>query len=190
MVAGGGFESEHNYMSAWRTMVTLTKEQGIRRLFRGTLLTLAVAPLTGAWWFAYELLKSYTYGISPAVGTLLSRNLPSTLIERLPVYCTSTTDNLLINCLVATFTNVGMGILTNPIYVLRLRLQVNRTLINVRWPIIYILKDILQHEGVGALWKGLGVNLFVAAMGGCVFGMTYESAKKFSDITVVTPSSS
>ncbi|CCW63222.1 unnamed protein product [Phytomonas sp. EM1] len=183
MVAGGSFASEHNYMSAWRTMLTLTREQGVRRLFRGTFLTLVVAPLSGAWWFAYEFLKAYAYGVGPAVGAFLSRNLPLPLIARLPAYCTSTTDNLLINCLVATSTSVGMGILMNPIYVLRLRLQVNKTVRNVRCPIFYILKDILHHEGVGALWKGLGVNLFAAAMGGCVFGITYESAKRFSDNT-------
>lgn len=183
MVAGSSFSSEHNYMSAWRTTLTLVHEQGIRSLFRGTLLTLAVTPLTGAWWFVYELFKRRAYAAAPAVATTLDAVVPSAVVVRLPRYCTSTTDNVLINCGVGAATSIVMGVIMNPVYVLRLRLQVYKKPEGVRFPVLGILKDILAHEGPRALMKGLGMNLFIGAAGGCAFGLTYEGAKKLSDIS-------
>ncbi|GET93770.1 hypothetical protein, conserved [Leishmania tarentolae] len=183
MVAGSSYSSEHNYMSAARTTVTLVREQGISCLFRGTLLTLVVAPLTGAWWFVYESFKRLLYGAAPAIGARLSSVVPQSVQRRLPLCCTSTTDNALVNAGVGAAASMVIGLIMNPFYVLRLRLQVGKRIEGVRFPLLHIVRDVLKNEGVRALWKGLGGNLLVGIIGGCSFGFTYEGAKQFSDIT-------
>ncbi|EPY28252.1 carrier protein [Strigomonas culicis] len=181
MVAGSAFSSDHNYMSAWRTTHTLVREQGVRCLFRGTLLTLVVSPLTGAWWFLYESLKRRAYAAAPALGQLASAVVPRPLRDRAPPYLVSTTDNVLINSSVGGLTSIVVGIVMNPLYVIRLRLQVGKSMGKVRFPILHILREVYQHEGYRAFWKGLGVNLFMGVIGGCAFGATYEGAKQLSD---------
>lgn len=184
MVAGGAITSEHNYMSAWRTTTTLVREQGLGSLFRGTLLTLAVTPLTGAWWFVYEYFKSVAYNAAPTMAEWMGSRSPDGLARRLPEAFTSTTDNLILNSLVGALSSMVLGVVMNPIYVLRLRLQVYKPAVRRRFPVVRIMEDVLKHEGVWALWKGLGANLFVGVVGGCAFGMTYEGTKKFSDNTI------
>jgi hypothetical protein len=184
MVAGSSFASHgHNYMSAWRTTLTLVREQGVSCLFRGTVLTMVVSPLTGAWWFVYESFKRIVYGAAPAIGAHLSTVVPESVQQRLPHHCTSTTDNVIVNAGVGAATSMVIGIVMNPIYVLRLRLQVGKRIHGVRFPLWCIMKDVLKKEGARALWKGLGGNLLVGVVGGCAFGFTYEGAKEFSDIT-------
>lgn len=183
MVAGSSFSQDHNYMSAWRTTVTLVREQGASCLLRGTLLTMVVAPLTGAWWFVYESFKRMAYGAAPALGARLSAVVPQRLRQRLPNHCTSTTDNVLVNAGVGASASMVIGIVMNPIYVLRLRLQVGKRVEGVRFPLWGIVRDVLRNEGVRALWKGLGGNLLVGVVGGCAFGFTYEGAKEFSDVS-------
>lgn len=183
MVAGSSFSSEHNYMSAARTTMTLVREQGIGSLFRGTMLTLAVTPLTGAWWFVYETFKRLAYAAAPAVAKRLGEVVPTSVTNQLPWYFTSTTDNVIINCSVGASASMVMGLVMNPVNVLRLRLQVYKQPRGVRFPVAGILRDILKNEGPRALFKGLGVNLFIGVIGGCSFGITYEGSKKFSDIT-------
>ncbi|KAG5465995.1 hypothetical protein CUR178_00711 [Leishmania enriettii] len=183
MVAGSSCSSEHNYMSAARTTVTLVREQGMSCLFRGTLLTLVVAPLTGAWWFVYESFKRLVYGAAPAIGARLSVVVPESVQRCLPLCCTSATDNILVNAGVGAAASMVIGVVMNPFYVLRLRLQVGKRIEGVRFPLVHIVKDVLKNEGVRALWKGLGGNLLVGVVGGCSFGFTYEGAKQFSDIT-------
>ncbi|KPI89360.1 hypothetical protein ABL78_1486 [Leptomonas seymouri] len=184
MVAGSPFASQgHNYMSAWRTTVTLVREQGVSCLLRGTVLTMVVAPLTGAWWFVYESFKRMAYGAAPVIGARFSSVVPQTIQQRLPHHCTSTTDNVLVNAGVGAAASMVIGTIMNPIYVLRLRLQVGKRIEGVSFPLWHILKDVLKNEGARALWKGLGGNLLVGVVGGCAFGFTYEGAKEFSDIT-------
>ncbi|KPA81860.1 putative mitochondrial mitochondrial carrier protein (MCP19) [Leptomonas pyrrhocoris] len=187
MVAGCSFSAQgHNYMSAWGTTVTLVREQGVSCLLRGTVLTMVVAPLTGAWWFVYESFKRMAYGVAPGVGARLSAVVPQTLQQCLPHHCTSTTDNVLVNAGVGAAASMVIGVVMNPIYVLRLRLQVGKRIVGVRFPLWYIMSDVLRNEGARALWKGLGGNLLVGVVGGCAFGFTYEGAKEFSDITQST----
>ncbi|EPY39515.1 carrier protein [Angomonas deanei] len=181
MVAGSMFSVEHNYMSAWRTTTTLVREQGVRCLFKGTLLTFMAAPLTGAWWFIYETFKSAAYNCAPYIASLLSPMMSPSLISRLPHYMVSHTDNALINMGVGALSSVVLGFVMNPIYVLRLRLQVEKTTGTERFPALRIVKETLRHEGPRALYKGLGINLLMAGVGGCAFGATYEGAKQFSD---------
>ncbi|KAG5490832.1 hypothetical protein JKF63_00954 [Porcisia hertigi] len=183
MVAGSSYSSEHNYMSALRTTMTLVREQGVSCLFRGTLLTLVVAPLTGAWWFVYESFKRRVYGAAPAIGARLSAVVPQPVQQWLPRCCTSSTDNVLVNGGVGAAASMVIGVFMNPIYVLRLRLQVGKRVEGVRFPLLQIVKSMIKNEGVSALWKGLGGNLLVGIVGGCSFGFTYEGAKQLSDIT-------
>lgn len=90
---------------------------------------------------------------------------------------------MLINCAVGAAASITLGVLMNPIYVLRLRMQVEKQHSSSYFLAFHIIQDIIKNEGLHALWKGLATNLFVAMAGGCAFGVTYEGAKKFSDIT-------
>lgn len=183
MVAGSSFSQGHNYMSAWRTTVTLVREQGVSCLLRGTVLTMVVAPLTGAWWFVYESFKRMVYGAAPTIGAWLSGVVSPSLLQRLPQHCTSTTDNVLVNAGVGAAASMVIGIIMNPIYVLRLRLQLGKRIEGTYFPLWHIMKEVLRNEGPRAFWKGLGGNLLVGVVGGCAFGFTYEGAKELSDIT-------
>lgn len=183
MVAGSAFGGGHNYMSAWRTTVTLLRERGMRSLFRGTVLTLVVAPLTGAWWYIYESFKRIAYRMAPLMGEFGVRRLSPTFRASLPSYITSTTDNALINSGVGAAASMVLGVIMNPIYVLRLRLQLGKPIPGVRFPLLHVVRETVHNEGVRALWKGLGGNLVAGVVGGSAFGVTYEGAKQFSDIT-------
>ncbi|ESS65571.1 hypothetical protein TCDM_05953 [Trypanosoma cruzi Dm28c] len=174
---------EHKYRNAFSTTKYILMEQGWRTLFRGTLLTMVVSPLTGAWWFVYELLKQRAYKIASRSAPLLGAVTPARVRQELPVTCTSTTDNLIVNCVVGALSSIIIGILMNPLYVLRLRLQVAKNLGSTRFPAIWMMRNVFREEGIQAFFKGLRANLFMAVIGGSAFGMTYEGAKQFSDIT-------
>ncbi|RNF08172.1 putative mitochondrial substrate/solute carrier [Trypanosoma conorhini] len=174
---------EHRYRNGYHTTRVMLAEQGWRALFRGTLLTMVVSPLTGAWWLVYELLKQRAYSLAARAAPLLRATTPIGVCQKLPVCCTSTRDNILVNCVVGALSSVVIGVLVNPLYVLRLRLQVTKKLQHSRFPAFWILRSVLREEGVQALFKGLRGNLFMAVLGGAAFGMTYEGAKQFSDIT-------
>ncbi|ESL08108.1 hypothetical protein TRSC58_04195 [Trypanosoma rangeli SC58] len=174
---------EHRYGNGYHTTRVVVAEQGWRVLFRGTLLTMVVSPFTGAWWLVYELLKQRSYSLVSRAAPLLRAVTPDGARQKLPLCLTSTKDNILVNCVVGALSSIVIGILVNPLYVLRLRLQVMKKLQCERFPSFWIMRNILREEGVQAFFKGLRGNLFMAVLGGSAFGMTYEGAKQFSDIT-------
>ncbi|KEG08228.1 carrier protein, partial [Trypanosoma grayi] len=182
MVADSRY-GEHRYSNGLQTTRSILAEQGWRALFRGTLLTVILAPLTGAWWLVYELLKHRAYNVVACASPSLVFIIPPEVRRRIPECCTSTTDNLLVNCSVGATASMVISLLLNPFYVLRLRLQVDKNIGYARFPSFVIMKSVLRREGIQAFFKGLHTNLFMAAVGGCAFGMTYEGAKQFSDIT-------
>ncbi|ORC85540.1 uncharacterized protein TM35_000341520 [Trypanosoma theileri] len=182
MVAGNR-PGEPCYRSAYQTTRSIIAEQGWRALFRGTLLTLMVSPITGAWWLVYEFLKQRAYNILECASMKSSLTVPFGLRHRLPSGCTSTTDNVIVNSAVGGVSSMVIGVIMNPLYVLRLRLQVNKDVGDRLFPVIWVMTNIFRREGLRAFFKGIHANLFMGAIGGCAFGMTYEGAKKFSDIT-------
>ncbi|KAH9578168.1 Mitochondrial substrate/solute carrier [Trypanosoma melophagium] len=182
MVAGNR-PGDHCYRNAFQTTRNIVSEQGWRALFRGTLLTVIVSPLTGSWWLVYELLKERAYYILERVSMRSGPILPPGLRHRLPIGCTSTTDNVILNSAVGAVSSMVIGIVMNPLYVLRLRLQLSKDIGNKFFPLFGVMRNIFRQEGFRAFFKGIRANLFMGAMGGCAFGMTYEGAKKFSDVT-------
>lgn len=164
------------YMTASSTLRAVVKDNGLKSLFRGTLITLFVAPVAGGWWYVYEAVKRNAYHVAPYI---LDEVLPAACLKRLPACCVSLTDNAVINSTVGALTNMLFCFLMNPVYVLRLRVQAMPCA--GRWPLRSAAANILRKEGARALWKGLGINMSLAALGGFTFGLAYEGTKLISD---------
>lgn len=177
MVAGpSSTVCQYNYMSALHTARALIRDHGIRCLFRGSLVSLLVAPVVGGWWYVYEAIKRNAYGLAPQV---LQKDCLPSWASRLPRWCTSTSDNALINATVGATTNILFCVVMNPIYVLRLRVQTTPS--SAAHPFIHALSRMWATEGPRALWKGLSINVLIAAMGGLTFGFAYEGTKMISE---------
>jgi hypothetical protein len=93
----------------------------------------------------------------------------------------STTDNIAINTTVGALTSAAAGILQNPLLVIRTRVQVMARPAGVRLFGLWIARDIIRHEGVSGLFRGLRTNVLLQAGEGAVFGTLYESTKFFAD---------
>lgn len=173
------------YGSAVSITRSLIRDHGWQSLFRGALVSVLVAPVVGGWWYMYEALKGRAYAIAPYLipSPTSSSNV---LIHRLPHWCTSTSDNALINALVGATTNMMFCVVMNPIYVLRLRVQTCPS--NLKYPFREAMREMLAKEGPHALWKGLSMNMWLAILGGLTFGFAYEGTKQLSDSRICSPS--
>eukprot|EP00796_Vickermania_ingenoplastis_P006637 gene6637-4756_t len=169
MVAGPSSTTcEYPYRSAAATTRALIADHGWHCLFRGAFVSLLVAPVVGGWWYVYEGLKRRVYAVAPRA----LEALPPRLARRLPRWCTSTSDNPLINSAVGGATNLLFCVVMNPIYVLRLRVQTTPSA--APHPFRSAAADMMRREGPRALWKGLSINMLMAALGGPTATRTHE----------------
>lgn len=168
----------YSYGSALSITRSLIRDHGWLSLFRGALVSVLVAPVVGGWWYMYEALKGHAYAVAPYLLPSPTCS-SSSLIRRLPHWCTSTSDNALINALVGATTNMMFCLVMNPIYVLRLRVQTCPS--TAKYPFREAMKEMLAKEGPHALWKGLSMNMWLAILGGLTFGFAYEGTKQLSD---------
>jgi hypothetical protein len=53
----------------------------------------------------------------------------------------------------------------------------------IRFPTLWVAKDLMHHEGIRGFYRGLMTNQLIGAMEGSVFAGTYEGSKYFADIT-------
>lgn len=167
---------KYPYASALTTTKALLRDHGWTSLFRGGLLSVCIAPVIGGWWYAYDSLKAMSYELAPKI---LDQCFSPEVIRRLPRWCTSTTDNALINAMVGAVTNLLFCLVMNPIYVVRLRVQTSSS--QNSNPYRTTIRGMLRKEGPRSLWKGLSINMLLAGLGGITFGLTYEATKLLSD---------
>ena len=183
-VAGAGLSADKAKMNCAATVNDVVQREGIRGLFKGTLMSWSMLPLSGLWWVVYEVLKKKCYlklEESHASGSY--KWIPPTLRNHAPDCLCSTTDNPLANAVVGSAASIIISAIMNPLWVIRTRLQVLPAKAGVRIPALWIARDLIQHEGVQGLFKGIRTNVVLGAAGGFAFGPTYEGTKKFADVT-------
>ena len=172
MTAGVGVNA-CTYSNSYSVARSLVKEEGVSALMRGTIIAMAMMPISGMWWLVYEQFKIGAYQVAPLLVPESQRN--SAL--------GSTTDNPIINACVASSTSILLALFLNPVYVLKIRVQVMAVPSGVRFRALWIAADIFRSEGVASFYKGLRGNLLMAAIGGVGFGTIYEGSKKIADVT-------
>jgi hypothetical protein len=166
------------------TIRDIVNREGVRGLFKGTLMSWTMLPLSGLWWVVYEQLKKLCYlqiEASHASGSYLW--VPKSIRSRCPECFGSATDNPLAHAFVGSAASVIISTIMNPLWVIRTRLQVQPPPPGARIPSLWILKDLLRHEGCRGLLKGLYTNIALGAAGGFAFGPTYEGTKMFADVS-------
>ena len=164
------------------TIRDVVHREGLRGLFKGTVMSWGMLPLSGMWWVVYENLKKLCYGqLEHMKATEMQLWVPQTVRSRCPDCFGSTTDNPAVNAAVGCAASVAVATACNPLYVVRTRMQTSQSQPGVRMPSLWILRDLIKHEGFRGLTKGMHAVVALSAAGGLVFGATYEGAKKFAD---------
>lgn len=176
MVAGFGVNEKHPYHSALRTTKDVVAQRGYKGLFRGLVLSMVMLPLAGAWWIVYEQFKQLTYDAVEGPEPFRLGGYGS----RLPSWCTSRTDNALLNLGIGAGSSAVVMFLANPLYVIRTRVQV-MAIPHDKWATAWVAKELWRTNGIRGMFQGLFTNVMMGAAEGSVFALTYEGTKLFAD---------
>lgn len=179
MVAGFGVNEKSPYHSAAATARDVVSQRGYRGLLRGVALSMVMLPLAGAWWIVYEKVKQWTYDwVQSQSSEPFSFGGYG---SQLPTWCTSRTDNALLNLAVGGASSAMVMCAANPLYVIRTRVQVMHIPSNVKWVTSWVAKELWRTNGIRGLFQGLSTNILMGAAEGSVFALTYEGTKLFAD---------
>lgn len=173
ITAGVGVASGIRYKNVFHTMHDVVAAHGWGGLFRGTLLSFTLVPISGLWWSLYGGLKEVAYANAASLR-------PAALVSEEQW---SLTDNVAINSVVGSVTCCAVAVVSNPFMVLRTRMQVMEIPATARWRIAWIARDILRKDGVRGFFRGLGGSMALSAVSGIGFGAFYEGIKLLSDTT-------
>ena len=177
MVAGFGVNETSKYQTALSTARGVITQRGYRGLLRGVALSMVMLPLAGAWWIVYEHVKQWTYDLvqGPEAFSFAGygRNLPS--------WCTSRTDNAILNLAIGGLSSSLLMCAANPLYVLRTRVQVMHIPKDVKWVTAWVARELWRTNGIRGMFQGLSTNILMGAAEGSVFALTYEGTKLFAD---------
>lgn len=168
MTAGWGMASSVRPSSMTGTVRSVLSESGVRGLYSGLSLCMLSFPVTALWWALYGVSKRHVYTAVNHIPTPVMRRLPSCLASR--------TDNLAANVVSGAVTSSIVSFTTNPISVVRSRvqaLQVPKT----RFKAWFVAKDVILHEGMNGFVKGAWAATATGCLSGALFGAIYEATK-------------
>ncbi|KAG5485021.1 hypothetical protein LSCM1_07101 [Leishmania martiniquensis] len=174
-------------MNSWRTLQQMYAERGVRTVFAGFGTTLVVGcQWTAVWWAMYGHLKSILYGVSGPHLQRLSESCEASARKgdrasrkwRLPSWCTSAEDNVLINGVASVTTSAATAVLFNPYLVVRTNLQVTpgATLCSV-------IRQLHRTWGFRGFYSGLMLSVNACIVDGALASTSYEYAKLWADRT-------
>ncbi|KPA76046.1 putative mitochondrial carrier protein [Leptomonas pyrrhocoris] len=191
-------------LSAWRTLERMYAEQGLRTVFAGFGTTLVVGcQWTALWWTLYGQMKDELYrtvgprlrqlGEPPAAsapaGTGGKEGLHRSSGKhgdaatrrsswRLPEWCTSKEDNMILNSVASVAASASTAVLFNPYLVIRTNLQVTpgATL----WS---ATRRLYRTRGFRGFYSGLLLSVNACVVDGALASTSYEYAKLWSDRT-------
>lgn len=172
MTAEVGLASANQYMNARRTVASLwngSNPAGVRALYMGLSASLAMLPASAVWWATYGETKLQLY-------SLLVR-FP--LRDEMPLLNGS--DNVFVNAAAAVVASTATAVISNPVNVVRTRLQTLNTQSGVRGRVWNTCRDLVMREGVRAFWKGTSANALVAVADGILLSGLYELTKLAAD---------
>ncbi|CAC9458611.1 putative carrier protein [Leishmania infantum JPCM5] len=174
-------------MNSWRTLQHMYSERGLRTVFAGFGTTLVVGcQWTAIWWAMYGRLKSFLYDTSgPHLQRLSEKSKASQRGGdaadsgwRLPSWCISSDDNVLINGAASVTTSAATAVLFNPYLVVRTNLQVTpgATL----WS---VTRQLHRRRGFRGFYSGLLLSVNACVVDGVLASTSYEYAKLWADRT-------
>ncbi|GET86569.1 carrier protein, putative [Leishmania tarentolae] len=174
-------------MNSWRTLQHMYSERGLRTVFAGFGTTLIIGcQWTAIWWAMYGQLKSFLYdAYGPHLQRFSERCRTSQRWReaanrgwRLPSWCTSTEDNILINGVASVTTSAATAVLFNPYLVVRTNLQVipGATL----WS---VTRQLHRTTGLRGFYSGLLLSVNACVLDGVLASTSYEYAKLWADRT-------
>ena len=136
---------------------TIYQEKGLKSFWRGTMAAYAsYLPSSGLWWGSYE---AYKYLICAEKHR----------------------QNLLWYSIAGVFGGITTAVFTNPIDVIRTRIQTQRgTYGNTK--ILPVITGLYRNEGILGFGKGLGARISLLVLEGILFADFYEIMMYFSQI--------
>ncbi|XP_076029036.1 solute carrier family 25 member 44-like [Oratosquilla oratoria] len=147
----------YKHKTKFQTFLAITKEvyrmDGVIGFYRGYLASIsAYVPNSALWWTFYHFYQEQLANMAP-----------------------SGTSTLLLQCIAAPLGGITTTLLTNPLDIIRARLQVQRTgsfghTFNILW----------TEEKLGIFTKGLSPRLFQTVIFSFMIILGYESVKRFS----------
>lgn len=161
--------------SAWGTLRGMYGEGGMKSVFSGLGMTLAIGSQWSAlWWAMYSQVKATSYS---AVDSWLlpEAELPPSLFSW-KHYLLSKDDNVMINSLSSVVTSASTAIVFNPFLVLRVNLQ-----LSVKGTLIGTAKGLYQKGGWRAFYQGTYLSVGACIIDGFLASTCYEYAKLFAD---------
>lgn len=181
MTAGLGVAKDVKYESSLKTVQGVVRRDGYRGLFKGMGPALVAMPTSALWWTFYGQTKVFTYAGANWLDRVSSNAISESTI--LPSCLSSMTDNTVLNGGSAAFASCLVGVLCNPMLVMKTRAQCMTVPEGTRLVSLWIARDIAAKEGFRGFFRGLVTNVGVSITEGTVFGMVYEGTKQMADIT-------
>ncbi|KAJ1959333.1 Carrier protein, mitochondrial [Dispira parvispora] len=167
--------ASHNLTVVLKGLLTMTRTLGITSLWRGLTPTLwRDVPFSAIYWTVYERFKR-DLGEWCGHSTSLSRPL-------------STTEEFRISFMSGAMSGMLAATLTIPFDVAKTRRQIDlaqRPTAQME-STLELMRRIVQHEGVGALYRGLSARLIKVAPACAIMISSYELGKRFFDSSTFT----
>lgn len=154
MVEGQGQRNkQYTTMRSVKIVRQVLKDHGVGGLYRGFAASLMVEAVWGASWWAF-------YGLFlDAIGKVVPEG----------------TSHLLIQGISGMFAGIGTSVITNPVDVIKVRLQVEG-----KKSVWRSLQDLLKNEGPLALGKGMFVSAMAEIPCSTITILGYEMVKRLS----------
>ncbi|CAL4068274.1 unnamed protein product [Meganyctiphanes norvegica] len=132
---------------------TVYQQDGLRGFYRGYMASVgAYVPNSALWWTFYHFYQEQLASIAP-----------------------SGTSTLLIQCIAAPMGGITTTLITNPLDIVRARLQVQRT-----GSFGHVFKVLWEEEQMGVFTKGLTARACQSVIFSCMIILGYESVKRMS----------
>ncbi|KAJ1652933.1 Carrier protein, mitochondrial [Dispira simplex] len=165
--------ASHNLSVVLKSLLTMTRTLGITSLWRGLTPTLwRDVPFSAIYWTVYERFKR-------DLGEWCSQ--PSSLSRPL-----STTEEFRISFVSGALSGMLAATLTIPFDVAKTRRQIDlaqRPTAQME-STLELMRRIVQHEGMGALYRGLSARLIKVAPACAIMISSYELGKRFFDPSI------
>lgn len=147
-------------------------EGGIRSVFCGLGVTLAIGSQYSAlWWALYNQVKAAGYA---AANPLLSDDDPGDASWHNALM--SRDDNVVVNTVASVVTSATAAFVFNPFFVLRINMQ-----LAVKGTVTKTFKSLYQKGGWRAFFQGVYLNMTASVIDGVLASTSYEYAKIFAD---------
>ena len=205
----GTYAPKPKYTGMIQTGRLILAEEGIRGLYRGLPVSLLTyAPSSAIWWSAYSVyqstLRSWLYPngggdgsttrTGPAISTrTTSTSASPTLTPTEPRAIATivssdesgdgTTGTMMYDVAIQVMSGVGAGctnaMLTNPLDVVKTRLQVRAVAVGMAPPTVgVVVRDLYQAAGVKGFFRGVVPRMASAALWGTSMVSVYEFLKR------------